>query len=155
MSGESATEGDLPTAQKTAEMEGFTIWFRIHGLLERMQALMTRRHPGGRGRLSEADKLRRVEEVVEREGPWHITSYRERGSGGGREGSWQKYILGITAALLIGMVSWGLSKLDTLTQEVATLQATQTVGFAAMAQRQTADEQRLDRMEAHVYRQPP
>ena len=40
---DSPLEGDLPT-EKRAEVEGVTIWFRIYGLLERMQALLTRRH---------------------------------------------------------------------------------------------------------------
>ena len=45
---EPSIEGDLPT-EKTAEVEGATIWFRIHGLLERMQQVLTKRHEGERG----------------------------------------------------------------------------------------------------------
>jgi hypothetical protein len=152
MSAESIAEGDLPT-EKKAEIQGATIWFRIHGLLERMQQLqqllqlmMSQRHRGD-------DKLREVEETLERESPWPVGHYYERGEGP-RDG-WQKWILGIVSAVLVGMLSWVLGKLDTLTQEVATLQATQTVSLSAINQRQNATDERLGRIEGHVYRANP
>lgn len=84
-------------------------------------------------------------------GDFNMGSYNE----GGKDTSWQKWIMGIVSLCLVGMLSWALGKLDTLNQEVATLQATQTMGFAAIAQRQTADEQRIDRVEGRVYRGSP
>lgn len=45
---ESSIDGDLPT-ERTVEVEGATIWFRIHGLLQRMQELLTKRHDEARG----------------------------------------------------------------------------------------------------------
>ena len=97
-------------------------------------------------------RLHRLEgDISDSEPHFRIDRYDE-GSGGT---SWQKWILGIVSVSLVGMLSWALGKLDTLNQEVATLQATQTMGFGAIAQRQTADEQRIDRIESHVFRGSP
>lgn len=153
MSGESVVEGDLPS-EKHAETQGATIWFRIHGLLERMQQLqhlvqlmMTRRHVG-------EDKLRQIEETLERESPWSVNHYYERGGGNhGHKESWQKWVLGIVSVVLVSMLSWVLGKLDTLSQEVATLQATQSVSLSAINQRQNATDERVSRIEARVYRE--
>lgn len=92
--------------------------------------------------------------IEESEPPLRIGRYQEGGEGD-KDTSWQKWILGIVSLSLVGMLSWALGKLDTLNQEVATLQATQTMGFAAIAQRQTADEQRIDRVESRVFRGNP
>lgn len=97
--------------------------------------------------------LRELEgDIRDSESGVRISNYNE---GNRSETSWQKWILGIVGLLLVAMLSWALGKLDTLSQEVATLQATQTMGFAAIAQRQTADEQRIDRVEGRVYRGTP
>jgi hypothetical protein len=118
----------------------------------------TRRYQDLRDRDPDYDRgLRELEgDIRESEPRLRIGNYNEGGEGGLRPWKW---ILGVGSAIVSGgillMLSWSLGKLDTLNQEVATLQATQTMGFAAIAQRQTADEQRIDRIEGHVYRGSP
>jgi hypothetical protein len=94
--------------------------------------------------------LRRLEGNIEDSEPDIYIKHDE--GGGDKEPSWRNWVLAGVSLSLVGMLSWALGKLDTLNQEVATLQATQTMGFAAIAQRQTADEQRIDRIEGRVYR---
>jgi hypothetical protein len=163
-------EGDLPTERKP-EAEKITIaklLFGMTGLYERWRNEMkevfarlenvlavvmeARRYGDGSGDPDYNRHLRELEGNIE-EPRLRIDHYNE--GGGGRESSWQKWILGVVSLSLVGMLSWALGKLDTLNQEVATLQATQSMGFAAIAQRQTADEQRIDRIEARVYRGSP
>jgi hypothetical protein len=170
MDNSGVVEGDLPTERKP-EAEKITIaklLFGMTGLYERwrnemkdaftrlenaLTALMeARRYGDGSGDPDYNRNLRELEGNIE-ESRLRIDHYNE--GGGGRESSWQKWILGVVSLSLVGMLSWALGKLDTLNQEVATLQATQSMGFAAIAQRQTADEQRIDRIEARVYRGGP
>jgi hypothetical protein len=122
-------------------------------LLRWVQSILEARKfdPGPSYEPDYGDRLRR-EEGYRPEG-FRIERYNENGTG--KETAWQKWILGVVGLCLVGMLSWALGKLDTLNQEVATLQATQTMGFAAIAQRQTADEQRIDRIEGRVYRGTP
>lgn len=78
-----------------------------------------------------------------------IERYEE---GGGKRPTWQNWVSGIVGASLVVMLAWALGKLDSLTRDMATLQATQTMGFGAVAQRQGADEQRIENLEKRVYR---
>jgi len=155
----STEEGDLPTDKKP-ESDKTTIaklLFGFAGLYERWRnELENRRYRDPRDNHPDYERhLRELEgDIRDNEPRLRIGSYNE-GGGGGKETSWQKWIMGIVGLSLVGMLSWALGKLDTLNQEVATLQATQTMGFAAIAQRQTADEQRIDRVEARVYRGTP
>jgi len=163
---DSPIEGDLPAEEKPEDDKITTakLLFTFAGLYERClnlfkrfeHTLESRRYQDPRD--NDPDYARRLRElegdIADREPRLRIDHYNE-GGGGKESASWQKWILGIVSLSLVGMLSWALGKLDTLNQEVATLQATQTMGFAAIAQRQTADEQRLDRMEARVYRGTP
>jgi hypothetical protein len=152
-------EGDLPTERKP-EAEKTTIaklLFAMTGLYERWRNEMmaeTRRYRDPRERDEDYGRnLRRLEGNIEESEPEIYIRHDE--GGGGKEPSWRNWVLGAVSLSLVGMLSWALGKLDTLNQEVATLQATQTMGFAAIAQRQTADEQRIDRIEGRVYRGSP
>jgi hypothetical protein len=167
-------EGTLPTEQRPETTEKTTVaklLFAMTGLYERWRnemveafarleklltaLLETRRYRDPREHDEDyGNNLRRLEGGIEEsEPPLRMRDYHE--GGGEKDTSWQKWILGIVSLSLVGMLSWALGKLDTLNQEVATLQATQTMGFAAIAQRQTADEQRIDRIEGRVYRGSP
>jgi len=92
---ESSIEGDLQT-EKQAEIEGATIWFRIHGLLERMQQMLTRRHSGDRGPdpdyASGLQDLENLEKLIRlaRETP-DIRINNSKGNGG--NSSWQNKVL--------------------------------------------------------------
>jgi hypothetical protein len=151
-------EGALPTERKP-EADKTTVaklLFAMTGLYERWrnELMETRRYRDPRE--NDPDYARNLRELEGDLGPLRIGSYNEGGGGGHTPWKW---ILGVGSAIVSGgillMLSWSLGKLDTLNQEVATLQATQTMGFAAIAQRQTADEQRIDRIEGRVYRGGP
>jgi hypothetical protein len=153
-----ANEHSLPTAPPAPEADKITVaklLFAMTGLYERWrnELMESRRYQDPRDRDPDCGRnLRELEgDITESEPPLRIGNYHENGG----NTSWQKWVLGIVSLSLVGMLSWALGKLDTLNQEVATLQATQTMGFAAIAQRQTADEQRIDRVEARVYRGSP
>jgi len=152
-----AVKGEAP-AERKPESEKTAIaqlLFAFSGLYERWKnEYESRRYPDPRNQDPDySHRLRELEgEIDEQEPRVRIGRYDE---GGGGKDSWQKWILGIVGLSLVGMLSWALGKLDTLNQEVATLQATQTMGFSAIAQRQSADEQRIDRIEARVYRGGP
>ena len=161
-------EGDLPTEKKPESEKTTTakLLFAMTGLYERWrnemvesyrrleQLMEARRYGDGSGDPDYNKRLRELEGDIDDHQPrLRIDHYSE--GGGGQGHSWQKWILGVVSLSLVGMLSWALGKLDTLNQEVATLQATQSMGFAAIAQRQTADEQRIDRIEARVYRGGP
>jgi hypothetical protein len=152
-----AVKGDAP-AEREPEAEKTTVaklLFAFTGLYERWKSeYETRRYQDPRNQDPDySRRLRELEGEIDEHEP-RVRIVNNEGGGGGKEG-WQKWILGIVSLSLVGMLSWALGKLDTLNQEVATLQATQTMGFSAIAQRQTADEQRIDRIEARVYRGGP
>lgn len=142
---ESPVEGDLPT-EKSGEIQGATIWFRIHGLLERFQSavsMLTNRHSDHRGPPDYEQDLSELRELARRgmrEPPIHISNHE----GGGGKQSWRDWILTIVGGLIvlgIGAVIYQLADMK------ADLRASLT--------RQELDEQRLDRVEARVYRGTP
>ena len=104
-------EADLQRG-KTPEIEGATIWFRIHGLLERMQQMLTRRHSGDRGPdpdyasgLQDLENLEKLIRVVRARDP-DIQINNSKGNG---NHSWQnKLVLGVcvilTASGIIGAI---------------------------------------------------
>jgi hypothetical protein len=137
---ESSIEGDLPT-EKQAEVEGGTIWFRLHGLIDRCQSMLTNRHSDRGPSDYEEDEFRVPIRRGLREPYVRIDRYDE---GGGGKQSWRDWILGIVGGLIvlgIGAVIYQLADMK------ADLRASLT--------RQEMDEKRLDRVEARVYRGTP
>lgn len=73
---ESSLQEEGLSQEKRGEVEGASIWFRIHGLLDRFQQMFNRRHSGHRGPdpdynagLDDLENIRKVirEELRERE----------------------------------------------------------------------------------------
>lgn len=97
----SSIEGDLPTENR-AEVEGATIWFRIHGLLERMQQMMNRRHSSDRGPdpdyASGLQDLENLEKLIRLARDTDIRIINSKGNGGNN--SWpNKLVLGVCVIL--------------------------------------------------------
>lgn len=146
-------EGDLPTTADSSDSittQLAKLWFRLDGLLERFKAHMEIKPERGPPHWESPDlndmiRQRKPESV-------QINFGDGRNSGGSKNASWQNLVIGTVGAVLVTMLGWTLSKIDSLTQSVTTLQATQTMGFQGVSQRQGADEQRLDNLERRVYR---
>lgn len=139
-------ESDLPT-EKNAQIEGATIWFRIHGLLERMQSMFARRYPGysNNGESEYSRKLRELEgqiaDIDREQRGFRMGDYHE---GGGKENSWKDWILVIVGLMIVAWLGRISLKLDDL-QEVKTEQR-------MMEKHMEATDSRVDRVEARVYR---
>lgn len=142
-------EGDLPT-EKHAEIEGVTIWFKIHGLLERLQTMFARRYPGysNNGESEYSRKLRELEgqiaDIDREQRGFRMGDYHE---GGGKENSWKDWILVIVGLMIVAWLGRISLKLDDL-QEVKTEQR-------MMEKHLESTDSRVDRMEARVYRGTP
>lgn len=146
----SVEEGDLPT-KKQAEMEGVTIWFRIHGLLERMQAMFARRYPSGHNNNGESEYSRRLRELegqiadIDREQRgFRMGDYHE---GGGRETSWKDWVLGLVG---LAIVAW-LGRISLQLDDLQEMKAEQKM----MEKHLESTDSRVDRVEARVYRGTP
>ena len=129
---ESPIECDLPTERK-AEVEGVSIWFRIHGLLERMQKLLTNRH-SDRGPPDYEQDLSELRDLARRgmRAPQINISNDE----GGDKKSWKDWILAIVGLLIVAWLGRLSLQMDDLIKVVA---------------KQEIDEKRLDRLETRVF----
>lgn len=146
---ESSRKDDL-SSEKADQVEGVTIWFRIHGLLERMQAMFARRYPGysNNGESEYSRKLRELEgqiaDIDREQRGFRMGDYHE---GGGKENSWKDWILVIVGLMIVAWLGRISLKLDDL-QEVKTEQR-------MMEKHLESTDGRVDRMEARVYRGTP
>lgn len=123
--GSITTEESLPT-ERTAEIEATTIWFRIHGLLERMQEMFSRRYRDPRE--SDPDYGRRLRELegqiaeIDREQQgFRMGDYHE---GGGNK--WEKWMMpGLVTLAVSGIIANVVQAMtvSALKQEVADLRA--------------------------------
>jgi hypothetical protein len=147
-------QGPEVTEMSTVEKLAHALWHVLNRKEVAENEMASRRYRDPREHdENHRRNLRRLEGNIEESEPDIYIKHDE--GGGDKEPSWRNWVLAGVSLSLVGMLSWALGKLDTLNQEVATLQATQTMGFAAIAQRQTADEQRIDRIEGRVYRGGP
>lgn len=140
-------EGDLPT-EKQAQVEGVTIWFKIHGLLERMQSMFTRRYPGYSND-GETDYSRRLRELegqiadIDREQHGFRMGDYHKGSRG-RENAWKDWILTIVGLLI---VAW-LARLDSKIDDISDLKARTQV----LEKRQDQTDKHLESTDGRVER---
>jgi hypothetical protein len=94
--------GDLST-EESVQREGATIWFRIHGLLERMHQMLTRRHSSDRGPdpdyaagLQDLESLEKLIRIARESRDVHVNN--SKGNGGNH--SWpNKLVLGVCVIL--------------------------------------------------------
>ncbi len=140
---DSPIEGDLPTERK-AEVEGVSIWFRIHGLLERFQKLLTQRHsdrgpPDYEQDLSELRDLARRGMRGYQPGIQIEGGYNERGNRKGNN-SWKDWVLTICGPLIVLGIAGVIYQL-------ADMKADQRAFLTS----QKALEKRVDRIEQKVF----
>jgi len=104
------------------------------------KALKTRRHPDTHEELDYELKLRELEgqiEQIDREQRgFRMGDYHEKGD----KNSWKDWILGLVSLLIVAWLGKISLQMDELTKVVV---------------RQEAEDQRLDRLENHVYRGTP
>src|ERR1700749_4045998 len=116
MSARSVTDGPLPDDKTESEKTTIAkLLFAFSGLFERWHNDMeARRYRDPREQDPDYQRrLRELEGEIE-ERDFRVNNYNE--GGGGKDSSWQKWILGIVSVSLVGMLSWALGKLDTLNQ---------------------------------------
>lgn len=143
----SIEEGDLPN-EKQAEIQGVTIWFRIHGLLERMQSMFTRRYPGygDNGESEYARRLRELEgQIADIDREQHGLRMGDYHKGPrGRENAWKDWILTIVGLLI---VAW-LARLDSKIEDIVDLKARTQV----LEKRQDQTDKHLESTDGRVER---
>jgi hypothetical protein len=102
--------------------------------------LETRRHPDSHEELDYEYKLRELEGQIEQIDREHrgfrMGDYHEKGD----KHAWKDWILGVLALLIVAWLGRISLQMDQLTKVVV---------------KQEADEQRLDRLESHVFRGAP
>ena len=139
----SSLEEDLPT-EKKAETEGVTIWFRIHGLLERMQQMLTRRHSSDRGPdpdyaagLEDLENLEKLIRIAREHDP-EIRIINSKGNGGNH--SWpNKLVLGVCVILAASGIIGAIvtyAQVASVTTEIHSY-------IISNNQRMTSDEERI------------
>jgi len=149
---DSPIEGDLPT-EKKPEAEKISIaklLFGFTGLYERWRnEYESRRYQDPRDRDPDyARKLRELEgqiqDIDREQRGFRMGDYHE---GGGRESSWKDWVLGLVGLVI---VAW-LARISLQMEKLSAISMEQQM----MEKHMEATDNRVDRMEARVYRGNP